>query len=574
MRRVSSAWIVGLCAFLALLGCGDDDGGTQPGPSDGPNRIVLSLENFGDPAPYHYALWALDGGAASLVTRFTVLDGAPVSLAGLPIASIEQTEALGAADALLITLESDTLQNAPGSYRAFAGAVAENEALLVLSDASALGVSFQAIAGTFLFDTPTTATVADCGRGVWWTDGAGAAGLVLPTLGSGWAYEGWAIDRDTGALYSTGRFKSPSGADGDGAGATAGGGEGYAFPGQDFVSAAGSVPVLEVDDGSFGLAVTLEPDPDLDAETPFITLLETNAGSGNLDLQVSTLPRLPSGSYYEIWAAFPDTQVSMGKFLYVNRKIVDVETEEEIRGFPIGCNLLEADAIRISVETESGPPEPSGSFVLAGTLTDGEATLTTEDALALGHAYTETNLGFILETPSTASAGDFRRGIWFYQTTGPETTSTLPLPEAPPGWRYQGWIVRVFAPTDTASTGTFISAVGADADGAGPYAGPDGPIPGYPGQDFVSGTVRDLDNGTFGTILSIEPAADGAPLSPFLVLFEDNDIDAVGANTTQPYGSLHATLPTGAVAAEAANRVTMESRAAALPRARVVFGAK
>jgi hypothetical protein len=119
-----------------------------------------------------------------------------------------------------------------------------------------------------------------------------------------------------------------------------------------------------------------------------------------------------------------------------------------------------------------------------------------------------------------------------------------------------------------------VSAVGADADGAGPYAGPDGPVPAYPGQDFVSGTVRDLDNGTFGTILSLEPEADGAPLSPFLVLFEDNDIDAVGANTTQPYGSLYATLPTAAVAAESANRISMESRAAALPRARVVFGAK
>ncbi|RPJ48260.1 MAG: hypothetical protein EHM19_02205 [Candidatus Latescibacterota bacterium] len=574
MRFPKSAWIWTLSCLLAAAGCGDDE--TSPtGPSDGSDQVVLQLENFGDPSPYHYGLWAVEGSDATLIVRFRVLDGGPATLAGEPIASIEQEEALGGADRILITLESDTLGSAPSAHVFAAGAVSEGAAALTLANASALGVDLSSAAGAFLFDAPTTATATDCGRGVWWTDGAGNPGLTLPALGAAWRYEGWVVERTSGASYSTGRFAGPSGADTDGPGATGGGGAGYAFPGQDFVTAAGGVPVLDLDDGSFAVAVTLEPNPDLSAEPFFLHLLDTNAGSGNLFLTVSTLPRLPDGAHYRIWASFDDSLVSIGGFLYRDRKIVDVESLEEIAAFPIGCGPLAADGIRISVETDGGPAEPSGSFLLAGSIEDGEAALTTQDPLAFGHAYQESDLRFVLETPSTASTGDYRRGLWFFEATGGETTATLAsIPEAPDGWRYQAWVQRVLAPLDTFSVGGFTNPSAPDDDGAGPFAGPDGPLPNVPGQDFVTGTALDLDNGTYGVLVSIEPEIDLDPSGVFLPLFQDIDIDAVGQGTTQGLGSLFGTLPSGTIRLEGSEIVTMAGRGNVLPRARVVFGKK
>ncbi|MFH1680131.1 MAG: hypothetical protein ABIH26_05730 [Candidatus Eisenbacteria bacterium] len=574
MRLPKSAWILLFFGAFLFAGCGDDEKTSTVGPPDGKDQVVLTLENFGETAPYHMALWSIDGSDTSLVLRFGVQDGAPVTLAGAPIPSIDQEDPLGNADRLLVTLESDTLGSLPGPSRLLGGPIAAGAATLTTADAGGVGADLAVSAGFFLFDTPTTARQEDCGRGVWWTDGEGAAALALPVLSGGWVYEGWVIDRVSGLPYSTGRFTGPTGADRDGAGATAGPGGGYGFPGQDFVTAAGSVPVLEVDDGSFAVAVTLEPEPDLADGPFFLKLLEKNAGSGGLLLTATNLPRLPAGSYYEIWASFPDTLMSVGKFRYVNRRIVDVESGEEIPGFPSGCSLADASAIRISVENGSAGPEPSGSFLLAGSIAGGAATLSPADPLALGHAYNETAVRYVLETPSTASPGDYRRGIWFFEVAGGETTSTLPIPDAPSGWKYEGWVYKVFGAPDTASTGSFVTPLGADADSAGPSAGSDGVVPPFPGQDFVSFPIRNLDDGTYGVFLSLEPEDDPAPRSPFLRIFEDNDIDAVGQNVTQPLGSLSATLPTGTVQVKASKTIVMNSRGGSLPRALITFGRK
>jgi len=573
MRLPRSAWIL-LCGVLFLtMSCGDEEE-APVGPPDGKDRLVLTLSNFGDPSPYHFALWAIDGANASLVLRFTARDGAPVTLAGEPIPSIDQERALGSADRLLLTLESDTLGAAPGPHRMMGGAVSENGATLALADAGGLGADLSGAAGFFLFDTPSTPEPADCGRGIWWTDGGGAPGLVLPALAGAWTYEGWVIDRNSGAAYSTGRFDGPTGADSDGAGQTAGPEAGYDFPGQDFVRTEGNIPPLDLDGGSFAAAVTLEPDPDLSDDPFFLKLLDKNAGSGNLFFTVSTLPRAPQGLHYEIWAAYPDTLVSVGKFLYVNRRVVDVETGVEIAAFPIGSSLVDASAIRISLQNPADGPEPSGSFLLAGSLSGGVAVLSTDEPLALGHAYTETTARYILETPSTADPGDRRRGIWFYEVQEGETTGTLPIPAAPSGWKYQAWIYKVFGAPDTVSIGAFVDPLGPDGDGAGPHAGPDGPIPPFPGQDFVSGSIRNLDDGGYGVLVSLEPEDDPAPGSPYLRIFEDIDIDEMDPGVAQTLGSLSMTLPAGTARAEAARVVTMRSLGALLPRAVVSFGRK
>ncbi|MFH1276936.1 MAG: hypothetical protein ABIK65_00930 [Candidatus Eisenbacteria bacterium] len=570
----------GIFLLSALLltggGCGDDKSTNPTGPADGADQLVLTLRNFEDPSPYHFALWAAGGGGAELVLRFSVKDGAPVTLKGDPISSLEQESTLASATALILTVESDTTGSAPGSHPFLAGPATEGEASLTIAHGGGgIGVDLSSATGSFLFDTPTTADITDCGRGIWWTDGEGGQGLGLPSLSGGWIYEGWVIERYTGAVYSTGRFASPGAADSDGPGGTAGPGAGYPFPGQDFVTAAGGVPVLQVDSGKFGAFVTVEPEPDEDGGPFFLQILGRVAGSGGLLLTVNNLKALPSSAYYELWAVFGDTLSSAGRFKIQNRRIVDVTTGVEIKSFPIGCNLLDASEVRVSVELTSDPdPAPSGSFVLAGDVSNNSVSLSMAHATALGFDPAAVTGSYILETPSNLNAADYRRGIWFYEEAGGTTTSTLTLPDAPSGWHYEAWLYRTSATIDTLSTGTFTSPRAADSDGAGPYADTLAAAPPFPGQDYLRGVVRDLDNGRHAVMISLEPDADPRAAGPFMVILQDADIAVVPRGQKQSMSNLSASLPTGTAAISTSRRLEMTSRGGKLPRAEVSYGGK
>lgn len=565
-----------LSTLLAIAGCGDEKSSTPTGPSDGEDQLVLTLENLGDPSPYHFALWAQEGTGTTLVLRFAVDDGAPVTLGGEPIPSFDQSAGLGSADRLLVTVETDTTGTAPSARALLAGTVTGDGATLTTGDAAALGVDLSGATGSFLFDTPTTADPTDCGRGLWWTDGEGAAGLGLPVLPAGWVYQGWVTRRDSGAVYSTGRFANPGVADSDGAGATAGGGSGYPFPGQDFVVAAGNVPVLQVDDGAFGSFVTIEPDPDASADPFFFRLLDRAAGSGNFYLHQTNLLAMPTGAYYEIWAGFPDTLVSVGTFVIRNRKIVDPVTLADIKAFPIGCNLLNASEILVSVELDSDPdPGPSGSFLLAGTIEEDSVTLLMSHASALGFDPSSISGAFTLDTPSDTITSNYDHGIWFYQIAGGATTSTLTLPDAPSGWHYQTWLYRTSGSVlDTLSMGTFTSPNGYDSDGAGPYADTTAVPPAFPGQDYLRTDSRELDNGGHATMISVEPDDDPQPSRPFLVLLQDSDIDGPPPGQTESLSNLSALLPTGSAGFQTSNLLEMDSAGGALPSIRLRFGRK
>lgn len=571
LRRSAGIFLI-TALLLSGGGCGDDE--TNPiGPADGSDQLVLTLRNFDDPAPYHFALWALTGTTAELVLRFTVDDGAPATLAGAPIPSLEQESSLASATTLMVTLESDTTGTSPGNHPFLAGDVSDGEAGLTLAHGSGLGADLSGGAGSFLFDTPTTAESTDCGRGIWWTDSAGGAGLALPALTGGWTYEGWVVERFTGARYSTGRFANPAAADGDGPGASAGEGEGYPFPGQDFVTA-GVVPVLQVDNGKFGVFVTVEPEPDVD-DGPFaFRILDRVVGSGGLFLSAPGLKTLPSGAFYELWGGFGDTLVSVGRFQVRNQRVVDVTTGVEIKSFPVGCNLLDAKEVLVSVELDSDPDtDASGSFVLAGDVVNDSVRLSMSHPRALGFDPSTVTGAYILESPSNANAADFDRGIWFYEAAGGMTTSTLTLPDAPAGWHYQAWLLRTLSPIDTLSIGTFRSAAGPDSDGAGPYADTLATPP-FPGQDYLFNVVRDLDNGRHAVIVSLEPDADPRVGGPFLVLLRDADINQVPQGTTQSMSNLSSALPAGTAVVSASRILEMTSAGNELPAAEIRFGRK
>jgi len=90
-------------------------------------------------------------------------------------------------------------------------------------------------------------------------DGNGpSVGLNLPTLGSGWKYEGWVVVGD--AKLSTGTFSNPNGP--DNAATYSGSMPSPPFPGEDFLINAPAGFVFPGNLSGTKLVISVEPFPD------------------------------------------------------------------------------------------------------------------------------------------------------------------------------------------------------------------------------------------------------------------------------------------------------------------------
>lgn len=150
----------------------------------------------------------------------------------------------------------------PSETHIVAGVFEDGQAVLHTDHPAALGTDFLGSSGGFILETPTSGAIADDYRqGVWFLEPAAGpgAGLDLPELPSGWAYEGWVVT-DDGSI-STGKFVDPAAEDRDGGGPAAGPDGAPPFPGQDFIA-----PPLDLVDTM--VVVSVEPDPD-DGPAPF-----------------------------------------------------------------------------------------------------------------------------------------------------------------------------------------------------------------------------------------------------------------------------------------------------------------
>ena len=124
--------------------------------------------------------------------------------------------------------------------------------------------------GTYILATPTDGGMdTDEASGVWFLDNTNAppavAGLDLPTLPAGWAYEGWAVINNT--PISTGTFTSVSGA--DDSGIFSGDASGPAYPGEDFLNNAPAGVTFPVNLQGAPIVISVEPVPDNSA-APFL----------------------------------------------------------------------------------------------------------------------------------------------------------------------------------------------------------------------------------------------------------------------------------------------------------------
>jgi len=265
----------------------------------------------------------------------------------------------------------------------------------------------------------------------------------------------------------------------------------------------------------------------------------SSSATTTLTLGMAGLEDLGSDYVYEGWLIADGVAEPAGRFS------VDADGNATPDTFEIDTAIAEAaTAYVLTIEPAEGDdPGPSNVHILAGPVTGGTASLTTEDSRAIGTDFSSAAGAFILETPSSmAVADDYANGIWWLVPGGDGAMPGLDLPALPDGWTYEGGGV---GPDGPISTGTFDAADVADSDGAGPDAGPD-PTPPFPGQDFID-PAQTLTDG-YMAVISVEPVPDNSP-APFPIKpLADMSIDDVMAPMTLGMDNIVAdNLPGGSV---------------------------
>lgn len=259
-----------LCGFL--MSCGENTGLSRQGTNSAQNNAQLSLKLNGlEPMQgQHYEGWIIADSGVVTTGRFNIDDqgnvynvnakGERLSLAGDSNNSVFDLSILKSeANTFVLTIEPDNdVDDGPSSVHYVGGAFDSNgDTVATVDHGTAIGTSFSGSAGSYILATPTNGPSTH-NQGIWFLQD-GAASLNLPSLATGWAYEGWIVNTTTGEVRSTGTFFSANGADSDGGGAAAGPNPAPPFPGQDFID-----PALILNSGNYATVISVEPFPDFD----------------------------------------------------------------------------------------------------------------------------------------------------------------------------------------------------------------------------------------------------------------------------------------------------------------------
>ncbi|WP_282124919.1 anti-sigma factor [Marinifilum flexuosum] len=247
-------------SLFLFSACDDDDNDVMV--QDKLNLNITGLEDLGD--DYAYEGWLIVNGKAISTGIFNVNESGALSQTSFPINSAD----LSNAAAYVLTIEpSPDNDPAPSNVHILAGDFSGSKATLSVGHSSALGSDFSSSTGSYILATPTDGADSNEKSGVWWLDPSGGpgAGLSLPTLPSGWKYEGWAVI--DGVPVTTGKFTSVSGAD-DSA-PFSGNQAGPPFPGEDFLMNAPTGVTFPTDLAGKTVVISVEPEPDNSA-APFL----------------------------------------------------------------------------------------------------------------------------------------------------------------------------------------------------------------------------------------------------------------------------------------------------------------
>jgi hypothetical protein len=245
---------------LAIISCGDDD------PEITNKDLTLNLTGLEDlGADFAYEGWIIVDGAAVSTGVFNVDASGNLDQTTF---SVEQTS-LDNATTFVLTIEpSPDTDPAPTDVHILAGDFSGSNATVSVDHEAALGTDFTASTGKYILATPTDGEMNNEKSGVWFLDlasGMPEAGLNLPILPTGWAYEGWAVI--DGTPVTTGTFTDFASADADAKYSGTMGGP--AYPGEDFIQNAPAGLSFPTDLAGTTVVISVEPSPD-NSPAPFV----------------------------------------------------------------------------------------------------------------------------------------------------------------------------------------------------------------------------------------------------------------------------------------------------------------
>ena len=247
-------------ASTLFTACSDDD---NDNPSETISLNISGLEDLGD--DFVYEGWIIVDGSAITTGVFTVNAEGSLSQTEFEV----DKDDLDAASTFVLTIEPAVGDDpAPSDVHILAGDFNSNTANLSIGHGAALADDFTNAAGKYILATPTDGENNNETSGIWFleiTNDGPVAGLDLPSLPSGWAYEGWAVI--DGTPVSTGVFTETSGM--DGSSIYSGSMAGPPFPGEDFIinAPAGLTFPTNLQGGT--AVISIEPVPD-NSPNPFL----------------------------------------------------------------------------------------------------------------------------------------------------------------------------------------------------------------------------------------------------------------------------------------------------------------
>ena len=252
MRRLI---VLPLLAALLVGGCSDDET-TSPSTNGTLKLAITGLEDLGATAQYEG--WIMVNGAPKSTGTFTVNSSGTLSKTEFTLSPAD----LSAATAFILTVEpKPDPSSAPSDAHILAGDFSGSNAAITVGHGAAIGNNFASASGKYILATPTDGDGTHEGSGIWFLDlvgGAPATGLNLPTLPTGWTYEGWVVIN--GVPVTTGRFASAAAA--DNAAPFSGNQPAPPFPGEDFLKNAPGGLSFPTTLNNQVTAISIEPVPD------------------------------------------------------------------------------------------------------------------------------------------------------------------------------------------------------------------------------------------------------------------------------------------------------------------------
>lgn len=267
MKKILSLVFV---SFFILAGCSDDDAA----PSNGNLTLDINgLSNLGN--EFVYEGWIIVDGSPISTGTFSVDDQGEWST-GNSFSVLATT--LSAATKFVLTIEpageTGTEAATPSDQKLIAGDFSGNSAAVSTSMAPAIG-DFSNAAGQFFLRSPTdempgSANNGNDENGIWFgipTMSPPGSGFTLPTLPTGWAYEGWVVT--AAGPISTGTFTSFTAADSGNPFSGTENNAGPPIPGEDFFLSAPTGQTFPLDLRGTTVVISVEPVPD-NSPAPFL----------------------------------------------------------------------------------------------------------------------------------------------------------------------------------------------------------------------------------------------------------------------------------------------------------------